>query len=118
MNKLSLQDLQFEYPEAFINPIGFECGDGWFNIIQPMVAYICRHNKKYKSSQIHMTQVKEKYGTLRFYTNHETGPLSRMIKEAEAKSAVTCEQCGEPGKIRGRGWYYTACDEHTRAGDK
>jgi hypothetical protein len=27
------------------------------------------------------------------------------------------EECGAPGKIRGRGWYYTACDKHTREED-
>jgi hypothetical protein len=33
-------------------------------------------------------------------------------------SARTCEVCGAPGKIRGQGWYYTACDEHTSEGDE
>jgi hypothetical protein len=32
-------------------------------------------------------------------------------------SAVTCEECGAPGKRRGGGWVYTACDEHTHEDD-
>jgi hypothetical protein len=29
-------------------------------------------------------------------------------------STITCETCGAPGKRRGRGWIYTACDAHTK----
>ena len=45
-------------------------------------------------------------------------PVNRITSEAEWKSAVTCEVCGKPGKLRGRYWVYTACEEHTREQDK
>jgi hypothetical protein len=64
-----------------------------------------------------VVQVKEKMGTLRFYINAGTDEHYNYIRFAEAMSSVTCETCGAPGKIRGRGWYYTACDEHTRKED-
>jgi hypothetical protein len=64
-----------------------------------------------------VVQVKEKMGTLRFYINAGTDKHYNYINFAESMSAVTCETCGAPGKIRGRGWYYTACDEHTREED-
>jgi proline racemase len=31
---------------------------------------------------------------------------------AEAMSAVTCEVCGNPGKLVGGGWVRTLCETH------
>ena len=62
-------------------------------------------------------QVKEKYGTLRFYTTGGDKLTDGMIWFAENMSARTCEVCGMPGKMRGKGWYYAACDEHTQKED-
>jgi hypothetical protein len=62
-------------------------------------------------------QVKEKYGTLRFYMTTETEEMSEWIAEAEDESAVTCEECGAPGRLRSKGWLYTACDEHAKEGE-
>ena len=39
------------------------------------------------------------------------------IRFAENLSARICETCGAPGKRRGQGYIYTACDEHTEKGD-
>ena len=35
-----------------------------------------------------------------------------MVRMAESMSARMCETCGNPGKVRGRGWLTTLCDEH------
>lgn len=64
------------------------------------------------------TQIKEKYGTLNVYVNHASDTVYNYIQIAETCSAYICEQCGKWGKFRGNGWYYTACDEHTRPEDK
>jgi hypothetical protein len=64
-----------------------------------------------------VSQVKEKFGTLRFYIDGGTKEHYNYIRFAESMSAVTCETCGAPGKTRGHGWYYTACDEHTHEDD-
>ena len=37
--------------------------------------------------------------------------ISDRIEQAEWKSETTCEACGQPGKIRGGGWVYTACED-------
>jgi hypothetical protein len=55
------------------------------------------------------SQVKEKYGTLRFYMTYETDEMAEIIAAAEHKSGKTCEECGKPGTLRGHGWYYTRC---------
>lgn len=54
-------------------------------------------------------QVKEKFGTLRFYMTHQTEEMSDIIRTAEMKSAKTCEECGKPGKLKGHGWYSLRC---------
>lgn len=64
-----------------------------------------------------VSQVKEKFGTLRFYIDGGTKEQYNYITFAEMMSAVTCEECGAPGKRRGGGWVYTACDEHTHEDD-
>lgn len=64
-----------------------------------------------------VVQVKEKFGTLRFYVNGASEAQYNYISFAEAMSGCTCETCGSPGKSLGRGWIYTACKEHARDGD-
>jgi hypothetical protein len=34
------------------------------------------------------------------------------IDLAEARSACTCEACGEPGRLNGSGWLVTRCAEY------
>ena len=102
---------------------GFECGDGWYNIIDSLCA--CIKNREYNQKlnkkeffPVVATQVKEKYGSLRFYYTGGDEYVDGLVSLAEYISEVTCETCGAPGKMRGHGWYYTACDEHTREEDK
>jgi hypothetical protein len=57
-----------------------------------------------------LDQVKEKFGTLRFYYSGGDDYISGMVSLAESMTAVTCEGCGNPGKSRGGGWIHTYCD--------
>lgn len=70
-----------------------------------------------KVPQIQAVQVKEKFGTLRFYTNHSDEYVDGLITMAESMTSVTCQDCGSPGKVRGLGWIYVACDEHSSKED-
>lgn len=91
---------------------GFECGDGWFNLIYNLSEKIETYNKSLSPDvePIRATQVKEKYGTLRFYTNYGTDEIFDLIDEAETQSAKICESCGAPGLLREKnGWFYTSC---------
>lgn len=58
-------------------------------------------------------QVKEKFGTLRYYCNGSDN-VDRLINLAEILSAMTCENCGKYGKIRQGGWIRTLCDDCDR----
>lgn len=105
---------------------GFECGDGWFNIIDRLCSNIQHHvdwaqlqKEKYGRgegcTQVVAVQIKEKFGTLRFYTNGGDEQIYGMIRMAESMSAVTCEECGNPGTTRSGGWVRTLCDAHEAA---
>jgi len=62
-------------------------------------------------------QVKEKFGTLRFYVQGASEEHYNYISFAESMSGNTCEECGSPGKRLGRGWVYTACETHAHDDD-
>ena len=64
-----------------------------------------------------VVQVKEKYGTLRFYVQGATEAQYNYISFAESMSGCTCETCGSPGKRLGHGWVYTSCEKHAKEGD-
>lgn len=98
---------------------GFECGDGWYHIIDAACAQI--ENRAYnnrlngvKFTPVIATQVKEKYGTLRFYYAGGDEYVDGVVSMAESISATTCETCGAPGKLREGGWLKTLCDEHAK----
>ena len=106
---------------------GFECGDGWYNIIDQLCANIQHYTdwnnqnfakgfKQYKEvSQVVAVQIKEKFGTLRFYYDGGDDTIGGMVRMAEAMSAVMCEECGSPGHQRSGGWIRTLCDTHEEA---
>lgn len=93
----------------------FECGDGWFDLIDVLYGQLPKGTK--------IAQVKEKYGTLSVYVDlpedlgeqewHEANAVIRMV---EVMSARVCEDCGKPGRLRSkkRSWIRTLCDEHAQ----
>ena len=89
---------------------GFEHGEGWFKLIDQLSADITALDEKNGSTTI-AVQVKEKFGGLRFYIQSGSDAIYDLIEEAEALSLKTCEQCGEPGELRGVGWVSTMCDK-------
>jgi len=93
---------------------GFSCGDGWFNILNQLMGNIQHHiDWKNKNSevvaQVTLDQVKEKFGTLRFYYTGGDDVIDGMVTMAESMSGVTCEECGSPGERVGGGWVTTLC---------
>lgn len=114
---------------------GFEHGDGWYEIINQLCANIQHHiDWSHKSNawdikwnaehpdeqrevrpivpQVVVDQVKEKFGTLRFYYTGGDDVIDGMVRMAEAMTGVTCEQCGAPAVTRSGGWVRTLCETH------
>jgi len=109
------------YPKLYVNRVaqpaescmawGFDCGDGWYPIINALSAVL----EGLKAGAV-ADQVKEKCGTLRFYVSGEMrdadwSTIYGAVRVAEMLSAVTCEGCGKPGTLRGKGWAKTLCDD-------
>jgi len=145
---------------------GFECGDGWFQILNQLMSNIQHHidwrerqrdidikfnemavqlkagdstlfdesmkdmlNRDWvekrkqelidlplreikECPQVTLDQVKEKFGTLRFYYTGGDDYISGLVSMAESMSGVTCETCGKPGTRTRGSWIKTACKEH------
>jgi hypothetical protein len=65
-----------------------------------------------KVNWIHIQQIKEKFGGLRFYYDGGDAEISGMVRMAESWADRTCEECGNKGMHRNGGWIRTLCDEH------
>jgi len=95
---------------------GFDVGGGWEPLIRELSQNLEFLNE---NTPVHVeaVQVKEKFGTLRFYVDGIEGGkfwadiVWALIDWAEAQSAWTCEVCGEWGKRRDGGWIVTLCDK-------
>jgi hypothetical protein len=81
----------------------------WYNIIGHLRNFLNRFKKRQQIAQVVATQVKEKFGTLRFYYAGGDDVVDGMLRMAEAMSSVTCEECGNPGKVEGMGWLKARC---------
>jgi hypothetical protein len=95
-------------------------GRGWFLIIwnlseklEKMILALPGETRNDEDRDC-ASQVKEKFGILRFYMTRETDEMYAAISLAERQSSVTCEACGAAGKLRRGGWLKTLCDQcHT-----
>lgn len=76
------------------------CGPGWYPMIAELHLKLSRVDVDYD-----VLQVKEKYGTLRYYAHTHTDDsiilddFDALIEEAENRSAQICELCGNPGQL-------------------
>jgi len=119
---------------------GFEHGNGWFHLIDTLCgsiqSHIDNHNNwieeygkefydeaKAKGEpareeditpilQVVATQVKEKFGGLRFYYGGGDKTIQGMVYLAESMSYRICEECGVMTELVNRnagGWIRTTC---------
>lgn len=91
---------------------GFECGDGWYDIIYRASSRLEPLIRDYEGAygKPRASQVKEKFGTLRFYLSHGTDEMFDIANAVEKESETICENCGKLGSLRDKGWYSTRCD--------
>jgi hypothetical protein len=87
---------------------GFDCGDGWFDILKHLV---CEISKVDINKECKVVQIKEKFGTLRFYIDNATDEIYDLIINAEKETMVTCEDCGKIGTLKQNRWWRVTCDE-------
>ena len=82
-------------------------GPGWHPLVTPLI-------ERCEAEGVMIHQVKEKFGGLRFYTGDGSDSLFMAIEAAEHASQRICEECGQPGQPRGKGWIKTLCDQHAK----
>ena len=94
---------------------GMECRSGWGTLIDVLCQKIQHrigsvgHDDK-EALQVVASQIKEKFGGLRFYYSGGDDTIEGMVQMAESLSYKICERCGASGKtISTNGWYSTRC---------
>jgi len=111
---------------------GISCGDGWYDLLDKLMDFCQFNTDKNAYPQLVADQIKEKFGSLRFYYHFEDNPKLEDLKKSvtDIKNAVrpasyirgaidftqslsssVCENCGAPGKINRGGWVKCLCDE-------
>ena len=141
MKKALQEKLFTSYPDIFVQKNmsikescmswGICCGDGWFELIDLLCAQIqnrienVKRNIDSKSAKrgitlvpvdmgylkCEATQVKEKFGGLRFYVDCNDDYIEGLISIAEGMSYKICSECGEKSSNQvKRGWIYTLCE--------
>ncbi len=96
---------------------GFYLPKGWETLFdelcKELTEYVTRKNLIFQ-----ITQVKEKFGTLRVYFQLEGNDteyieVQKIVDKYEKKSSYICEVCGVEGKIRNNnGWVKVLCESH------
>lgn len=159
---------RYKTPKETLMCWGFECGDGWYHILDNlcfqiqsridqtnierkrlsqynvMIADAKQENwdsfdeyyrnvsdqnkESYKERtlsadfikvpdpipQVTVTQIKEKFGSLRFYYNGGDEYIRGLVAMAESISVTICEECGSIGERRNGSYVRTLCDYHAR----
>ncbi len=122
--KKDLESKLFEkYPKIFkkdesidrnLMSFGFECGDGWYWLIDQLCSCLQHHVDYNDYPQVEVAQVKEKFGGLRFYASGADDYLRGHIAFAESLSMSICETCGsidDVSQTDDGGWIRTRCQK-------
>jgi hypothetical protein len=114
-------ELMQRYPQLFEQGGIPTVGDGWQDLLERalkrIAAAVARDGAK---ASVRIVQIKEKFGTIRIYrdghklSKKALAKIDEAIELAEARSACTCEECGNEGRLYDRkGWYLTRCPRHS-----
>jgi len=115
MNQVKTELLLKKYPKIFPNGFYFECGDGWYDLIDELCDAIQTHcDSTPEAWQVVAQQVKEKFGGLRFYYTGGDEFVEGVVAMAEAYSYHVCEQCGDLGTKSKTGWITVRCPKCSR----
>jgi len=105
---------------------GIAVGAGWIPLLEEVFRFCQFHHDKNGYPQLVADQIKEKFGTLRFYYHFEdcdsdtwengkkfnrTDEMLRgAISFAEGLTNRICEECGAPGKMSDTRWKAVRCE--------
>lgn len=100
-------DYDYSYTELDEMPDGWRKAFGE-QMCQEIKEALIKHNylDKYR-----IMQIKEKYGSLRWYDNGAPKEVSRIISKYEDLSMCYCYRCGKPTKYMTEGWIEYFCED-------
>jgi len=91
---------------------GFACGDGWYPLLDSISLLVSAQCPEMKA-----VQVKEKFGSLRFYYVGGDSYCRGVVSMAGTLSGTICEVCGAVGLLGlVNGWVSCRCIDHARPG--
>lgn len=136
MKKELQEQLYTKYPKLFRQkdlsikescmPWGIDFRPGWYQLFDSLCSFLQWHIDQNGYPQVEFQQVKEKFGSMTIYWTTVEGRdtiekydekynyFEGAIDFAEQISTHTCEECGQPGKIRDGGWVTVLCDDCDR----
>lgn len=117
MEKPLTEEILNRCPNIFRGQPEILCANGWYEIILDLSVAIEAITQKLKSEGVGLddlpkvVQVKEKFGTLRYYIHNTSDDIERLRDLAQTKSASTCERCGMKGTLRYGSYVLTLCND-------
>lgn len=106
------RSLLFQHTESVQEVFGFECLDGWSDLIEGTLRLIHQY-AELSALDVKITQGKEKFGQLRIYQHGGDESVGLAIDIAELVSGCVCELCSGTGEIaKLEGWLVARCDQH------
>lgn len=108
-----MSEIKFGYyedsPPIDVDDLKIHVGSGWSKIIEKLVSKLFSLGWDGR-----VTDIKEKFGGLRFYIGNGADEMWEVLDEAELESLKTCEICGKPGLPSAWGfwWIKTLCPTH------
>jgi len=79
-------------------------GHGWHGLVDELFDLAEKEN-------FQVTQVKEKFGSLRIYADFLNEEQDKILSDLERRSYTMCEGCGVPAKAKTvGGWINVLCD--------
>ncbi|WP_276118015.1 hypothetical protein [Pararhizobium qamdonense] len=117
------EDFKVEYADVYVpeegpGARGLEFGPGWIEIVREYCDQLRGFERDHFVEALRWG--KEKFGSLRLYTRSsrytlttlQSYWLSRLDEFARRKSLRTCQECGQPGRLRWGSHAATLCDRH------
>lgn len=103
------------YPQIFARRPPLRCGDGWFALLDTLCWSLQNEATQNGGPRVIASEVREKFGGLRFGAGPANEHQRGMIQMAEAFSSRICEVCGDRGKTIGPEWFRTRCEAHAHS---
>ncbi len=87
-------------------------GRGWFSLVEETLEAIDASLLPGEAEAFRVSDIKEKYGTLRIYVANAPDAVEVLIEIAERRSALICDRCGDHGRVVGGGRLACRCGRH------